>query len=113
MITLYGISNCDTVKKAQKWLDANNVSYTFHDFRKDGIEETQVSQWLDTLGWEKVVNKRSTTWRGLSDDKKANMDAELALSEIMVQPTLIKRPVLDDGQSIMIGFSDKQYQALV
>ena len=113
MITLYGISNCDTVKKAQKWLAENEVSYTFHDFRKDGIDSSQVSQWLETLGWEKVVNKRSTTWRGLSDDKKANMNAELALAEVMLQPTLVKRPVLDNGKSIIVGFSDKQYQELL
>ena len=113
MITLYGISNCDTVKKAQKWLTENDVSYTFHDFRKDGIDTSQVAQWLETLGWEKVVNKRSTTWRGLSDDKKAAMNTELALAEVMLQPTLVKRPVPDNGKSIIIGFSDKQYQELL
>ena len=113
MITLYGIPNCDTVKKAQKWLDSHNVSYQFHDFRKDGIDSATVSTWLETLGWDKVVNKRSTTWRGLSDETKTNMNAQLALTEILQQPTLIKRPVVDTGKAILIGFNEQQFQDLV
>ena len=113
MITLYGIPNCDTVKKARTWLENNNVHYQFHDFRKDGLSQATVESWMDKLAWDKVVNKRSTTWRSLSDDTKATMDATIAVQEILKQPTLVKRPVIESGDTLVVGFNETAYQDLV
>ncbi len=109
MTTLYGISNCDTVKKAQRWLDAQGIEFTFHDFRKDGLDKTQLEQWSRELGWESLVNKRSTTWRQLEDDVKNTLDAASAVEVMLANPTLIKRPVLDLGESRKLGFKDSDY----
>ena len=112
MTTLYGISNCDTVKKARTWLDKAGVLYRFHDFRVDGLEEPLARRWIETLGWQAVLNKRSTTWRGLDDDVKIAMDEAIALREILVAPTLIKRPVLEEKDSLFVGFDQQQYKNL-
>ena len=111
MTTLYGIKNCDTVKKAQKWLDQHNVDYKFHDFRQDGIEKNQVSQWIDQLGWETVVNKRSTTWKALDDASKNSMDSKTAIDAILENPTLVKRPLLDLNGVFSVGFKAADYEA--
>jgi Spx/MgsR family transcriptional regulator len=110
--TLYGIKNCDTVKKARKWLESQGIDYQFHDFRVDGITAEQVQQWLQTLGWETLVNKRSTTWKQLDEATRTAMDAKLAAETILAQPTLIKRPLLDTGNSLAVGFKDSKYQSL-
>lgn len=113
MTTLYGISNCDTVRKARKWLEARGVAFEFHDFRKQGLGADKVAHWSDAVGLDKVLNKRGTTWRQLPDEVKATTDAA-ALQTLMVeQPTLIKRPVLelDDGR-VEVGFKDTDYAAL-
>ncbi|GAB0154263.1 ArsC family reductase [Marinobacterium sp. BA1] len=113
MTTLYGISNCDTVRKARKWLEARGVAFEFHDFRKQGLGADKVAHWGDAAGLDKVLNKRGTTWRQLPDEVKATTDAA-ALQALMVeQPTLIKRPVLelDDGR-VEVGFKDTDYAAL-
>ena len=112
MTTLYGIPNCDTIKKARKWLDANGVDYQFHDFRKDGLERTQLESWVDELGWEVLVNKRGTTWRQLPDDIKNNIDRDNAINAMLESPAMIKRPVLDLGDKRVVGFKDTDYQAL-
>ncbi len=112
MITLYGIKNCDTVKKARRWLEDHRVDYQFHDFRQDGITTEKVEGWLDELGWETLVNKRSTSWKALDEATRKAMDAERALDCILEQPTLIKRPLLDTGHERVCGFSAKQYEAL-
>lgn len=112
MITLYGIKNCDTVKKARKWLDTDGIEYQFHDFREDGLDAQSVSQWLDELGWEQLVNKRSTTWKQLDQKTKDTMDNQLAQPAIIEHPTLIKRPLLDLGHKRFTGFSDKAYQSI-
>jgi Spx/MgsR family transcriptional regulator len=112
LITLYGIKNCDTVKKARKWLETEGIDYQFHDFREDGTSRDQVAGWLQELGWETVVNKRSTTWKGLSADQRDTMDATSALEVILDQPTLIKRPVLDTGNERIIGFKAADYANL-
>ncbi|WP_339671363.1 ArsC family reductase [Dasania marina] len=112
MVTLYGIKSCDSVKKARKWLDAHDVDYRFHDFRSDGINAQQVDGWLAALGWETLVNKRSTTWKQLSEDTRNAMDAKLAASVLLEQPTLIKRPLLDSGKGLSVGFKDSDYQQL-
>ena len=112
MTKLYGIPNCDTVKKARTWLENNNVDYQFHDFRKDGLSQATVEGWLDKLAWDKVVNKRSTTWRSLSDDTKSEMDSSTAVREILKQPTLVKRPVIESGNELIIGFNEAAYKDL-
>ena len=108
--TLYGIKNCDTVKKARKWLDNAGVSYTFHDFRDDGIERAQVSRWVEALGWETVVNKRSTTWKQLDPAERDSMDETRAIDTILAQPTLIKRPLLDIDGRYSVGFKEAEFK---
>lgn len=112
MITLYGIKNCDTVKKARKWLDQHGVEYRFHDFREDGLDQDTVRGWLEELGWETLVNRRSTSWKALDEQTRQNMDTQTALSAIMEQPTLIKRPLLDTGHERFTGFSAASYQTI-
>lgn len=114
-ITLFGISNCDTVRKAKKWLEENNHDYHFHDFRKDGLDADHVKPWLAALGAKVVLNTRSTTWRGLDeatrDDAQADEDKLLVL--LLEHPTLIKRPVLvTDSNDPICGFKADTYQQL-
>lgn len=106
---LYGIPNCDTVKKARKWLDANGVPYRFHDFRADGLEAGHVEQWIGAVGWDVVINKRSTSWKQLDADARDRMDASSAVSAAIASPTLIKRPVLEHGGGVHLGFSANGY----
>ena len=106
---MYGIKNCDTIKKAKKWLESNHIDYEFHDFRSDGINPVQLRAWVAELGWQKLVNKRSTTWRNLPTESKENMDETLALFIMEEQPTLIKRPVLETSSGLLVGFSEKIY----
>ena len=110
MITLYGIKNCDTVKKARKWLDERNIDYTFHDFRVDGLDTEQVENWLSELGADAVVNKRSTTWKQLTESQKEQALSDDAAALICENPTLIKRPLLDTGESRHLGFKADNYQ---
>ena len=112
MITLYGIKNCDTVKKARRWLDDQSIEYSFHDFREDGISAETVEKWLEELGWEQLVNKRSTSWKQLSPELRETMDASSAKAAILEQPTLIKRPLLDTGHDKFNGFSADRYRAI-
>lgn len=107
---MYGISNCDTIKKARKFLQAHHIDYQFHDFRKDGLNPIQLRAWMKELGWEKVINKRSTTWRNLPDETKENMNETLALVVAEDQPSIIKRPVLELPDKVMVGFSEKTYE---
>ncbi|PID44481.1 MAG: ArsC family reductase [Proteobacteria bacterium] len=111
-VIIYGIKNCDTVKKARKFLDANNVDYTFHDFREDGLNPIQLAAWASELGWEALLNKRSTTWRNLPDETKANINEVLALAVMEDQPTLIKRPVLELSDRVVVGFNEQTYAEL-
>ena len=112
LITLYGIKNCDTVKKARKWLDMHAIDYQFHDFRADGLEADAVAGWLAELGWETLVNRRSTSWKELDQASRDSMNDETALVAILAQPTLIKRPLLDTGHERFTGFSAANYQAI-
>ncbi len=111
MYTLYGIKNCDTVKKTKTWLDQHQIQYQFHDYRSDGLDAQLLSQFESELGWEQLLNRRSTTWRQLTEHQKQNMDKTLALQLMLEQPTLIKRPILDTGNRLLIGFSARQYQS--
>ena len=110
MTTVYGIKNCDTVKKALKWLDNNAITYRFHDLRQDGIEAGDLHHWVASVGWETLLNTRSTTWRQLGERDKTAVDADKAISLMLEHPTLIKRPVLIHGKTVLVGFKDTVYQ---
>lgn len=112
MITVYGISNCDTVKKARVWLNERGVAHRFHDYRKDGLDRELLEGWVAELGHETLVNRRGTTWRGLPDADKADLDAPRAVSLMLAQPALIKRPVFDLGDSRLVGFTPAVQEAL-
>ncbi len=111
MVTLYGIKNCDTVKKARKWLDDHHIEYRFHDFRADGLERPLLEQLEDALGWESMLNRRSTSWRQLPEQQQTGLNRETALQLMLDSPTLIKRPVLNTGSKTLIGFKAADYQA--
>lgn len=111
--TLYGIKNCDSVKKARQWLEQNGVDYRFHDFRGDGLSKDQLQQWLRRVGAEALINTRSTTWKQLGEhDQKLAMGTN-ASAVVLANPTLIKRPLLEHGDSILVGFSSEEYEKLL
>lgn len=112
MLTVYGIKNCDTVKKAVRWLEDNKVEYQFHDFRQDGLEKKQLNVWLEKLGWEAIVNKRSTTWRNLSDKEKEISTNAQAAKLLLANPTLIKRPVVESKKTLITGFKEIEFNKL-
>lgn len=110
---LYGIPNCDTVKKAKTWLDQHGIAYTFHDFKKAGLDAATVRDWLRHVDWETLVNRKGTTWRGLDDARKAAVaDADSALALMLESPSVIKRPVLRLDHTTHVGFSDALYQQI-
>ena len=112
-ITLHGIKNCDTIKKARAWLDTNGVAYAFHDYKTQGIAHETLAAWAGELGWEALLNRAGTTFRKLPDAQKAGLDQARAIALMLAQPSMIKRPVLDLGPSRMVGFSPSAYaQAL-
>lgn len=112
MTTLYGIKNCDTVKKARDWLAKNNIEYRFHDFRADGLTIEQISIWIAEIGLDSLINKRSTTWKELDESIKENFSEKNAITVIVENPTLIKRPVLDTGKQKYVGFKDADYSKI-
>lgn len=111
-VTIYGIKTCDTMKKGFAWLDGHGVAYTFHDYRALGITRAAIERWCKAAGWEKVLNRSSTTFRGLPDDAKAELDEAKAIGLMLSEPTMIKRPVLETGKAIEIGFKPERYAAL-
>ncbi len=112
MTTLYGIKNCDTVRKARRWLDEHGIDYRFHDLRDAGLDEARLRIWVEALGHEALLNKRSTSWRKLSDGDKTNLDEGKAMRLMLAQPTLVKRPVLEHGGAVHCGFSDTRYREI-
>jgi arsenate reductase len=113
MITLYGIPNCDTVKKARVWLADQQQDFTFHDFKKQGLDEATVRHWLAHLDWETLVNRKGTTWRGLPDGRKAAvLDAASATALMLEFPSVIKRPVLQTATACHVGFKPDQYRQI-
>lgn len=112
MITIYGIKNCDTVKKARKWLEAEGVEHRFHDFRKDGLDAGMVTRFEDALGWEALLNTRGTTWRKLDESEKEGINAEKAKSLMAAHDAIIKRPVWEKGGEYRLGFAPKEQDAL-
>ncbi len=108
--TLYGIKNCDTVKKARNWLDQNGIAYRFHDFRSDGLTPELLQHFADHLDWNKLLNRSSTSWRQLSTEQQSDLTQEKAMQLMLTTPTLIKRPVLESGDKLMLGFKAENYQ---
>lgn len=111
-VTLHGLKTCDTTRAARRWLDARGVIYAFHDVREDGLTQSQVEGWVKQLGWEKVLNKASTTWRELPEAEKSGLDARKAVALLLAHPTLVKRPLLDRSGKLSLGFKPADYAAL-
>ena len=112
MITLYGIKNCDTVKKARTWLDANGVGYAFHDYKAAGIDRARLERWIAAVGWETLLNRSGTTFRKLPDADKAGLDAEKAAGLMLAQPSMIKRPVVEHPGGLLVGFAPDAFADL-
>ena len=113
MIKLYGIPNCDTMKKARRWLDDNGAEYSFHDYKKLGVPEENLQRWVKQAGWEALLNKRGTTWRRLDDSVRDGIDAASAISIMLENPSIIKRPVVESGKTLLIGFDQNAFQKLL
>ncbi|CAM3005569.1 MULTISPECIES: ArsC family reductase [Sphingomonas] len=106
---LYGIPNCDTMKKARVWLDDHGVTYRFHNYKTDGIDEATLRRWIDQVGWEKLLNRAGTTFRKLDEADRQDIDADKAIRLMQAQPSLIKRPVLDRDGALTVGFKPEVY----
>jgi len=115
MFTVYGIPNCNTVKKARTWLEENSIPYTFHDYKKKGITAEKISSWLLHYPWEKLVNKAGTTWKQLLDEEKATVTDEKSATDLMiVKNSVIKRPLIEDetGKVVALGFLEEEYKRI-
>lgn len=108
--TMYGIRNCDTVKKARAWLDGRGVAYDFHDYKSAGIDEARLRGWIGELGWEKLLNRSGTTFRKLPEADKQDLDADKAVALMLAHPSMIRRPVLDLGERRIAGFDPQVYR---
>lgn len=114
--SLYGIKNCDTIKKARRWLEEHQVDYCFHDYRADGLDDVLLQQLIDSLGWESLLNTRGTTWRKLSDEQKSFINNQSAAKALMLeQPSIIKRPIMvhNGSDAMLLGFSANGYQQFI
>jgi Spx/MgsR family transcriptional regulator len=109
--TLYGIKACDTMKKARAWLDRHGVAYEFHDYKTKGIDRARLDAWAKKVGWETLLNRAGTTFRKLPDADKANLTEAKAIALMLAQPSMIKRPVLDTGGTLLVGFKPEAYEA--
>ena len=109
-VTMYGINNCDTIKKARKWLDDRGVAFTFHDYKTAGIDAERLDSWIAKLGWEVLLNKAGTTFKKLADTQKVDLDSEKAKALMIAQPSMIKRPVLELGGDLLVGFNVDRYE---
>ncbi len=110
MLTLYGIPNCDTVKKARAWLDGRGVAYAFHDYKKLGADEASLRRWIASLGWETVLNRAGTTFRALPDADKAGLDENKAIALMLAQPSMIRRPIAEGDGVLVAGFKPDAWQ---
>ena len=108
-ITIYGVKNCDTMKKARGWLDSHGIAYHFHDYKTDGIERSRLEGWLGEIGWETLLNRAGMTFRKLPDKDKAGLNEKKAIALMLDQPSMIKRPVLDIGGQRLVGFKPEEY----
>ena len=109
--TIYGIKNCDTMKKARTWLDEHDAAYDFHDYKASGIDRAHLEAWIDKAGWETVLNRAGTTFRKLPDAERENLTREKAIALMLAQPSMIKRPVLEHGGTLLIGCKPEAYAA--
>ncbi len=112
-VTLFGIKNCDTMKKARAWLDAKGVAYAFHDYKAQGLDRARLEGWARSVGWETLLNRTGTTFRKLPDAEKTNLDERKAIALMLDQPSMIKRPVLNIGERLLVGFKPEQYEEAV
>ena len=112
-LTLYGIPNCDTVKKARTYLDARGLRYQFHDYKKAGVTAADLGRWSEVVGWEKLLNKAGTTFKKLPDADKADIDATKAIALMVANPSMIKRPVVEGGKALLVGFKEPEWDALL
>ena len=112
MLTVYGIPNCDTCRKARKWLESRGHDYTFHDLRIDGLSRRMLERWLQACDWPSLLNKRSTTWRAIPAAERQNIDRNQAIALMLANPTLVKRPVLESGAIVCVGFAPARYQEI-
>jgi arsenate reductase (glutaredoxin) len=108
-VTLYGIPNCDTVKKARVWLDASGIGYAFHDYKKAGADAAKLGAWCEALGWETVLNRAGTTFRKLPDADKAGLDQDKAVALMLAQPSMIKRPIVEHDGGLLAGFKEREW----
>jgi arsenate reductase len=108
-VTIYGIKNCDTMKKARSWLDERNIAYSFHDYKAAGIERKRLEDWAKQVGWETLLNRAGTTFRKLADAEKTNLTEKKAIALMVAQPSMIKRPVLEEGSRLLVGFKPDIY----
>lgn len=108
-ITIYGIKNCDTMKKARTWLDSHDVAYDFHDYKAEGIDRASLQRWAKVVGWETLLNRAGTTFRKLDDAAKEGLNESRAIALMLEQPSMIKRPVLDLGGELVVGFKPEIY----
>jgi Spx/MgsR family transcriptional regulator len=112
MTIMYGIPNCDTIKKAKKWLEAEGVEFQFHDYRKQGVDTEMVTTFCQQLGWEQVMNKRGTTYRQLSQEQKDGLNEQTAIALLVEQPAMIKRPIIAVDDQYYLGFKADQYSTI-
>jgi Spx/MgsR family transcriptional regulator len=110
-VAIYGIKSCDTMKKARAWLDAAGVAYTFHDYKAEGAPKAKLERWVKEAGWETVLNRAGTTFRALPDADKANLSESKAVKLMLAQPSMIKRPVLEIDDALLVGFKPEAYAA--
>jgi Spx/MgsR family transcriptional regulator len=108
-VTIYGIKNCDTMKKARSWLEEHDVAYDFHDYKASGIDRAHLEKWTQEAGWETVLNRAGTTFRKLPDDARENLDREKAIALMLEQPSMIKRPVVEADGKLLVGFKPEIY----
>ena len=112
-LTVYGIPNCDSCRKARKWLEQHEIAYRFHDLREEGVDERMLKRWQRKLDWQDILNTRSRTWRELSERARKNLDADRAMALLQKHPTLIKRPVFEAGNAIDVGFAPARLKAFL
>jgi len=112
MMTLYGIANCDKIKQTKRWLDAAAVTYQFHDYRKAGLTPAQLKKWVSQLGWQALLNRRGRTWKTLDESDKLAINEERAIDLMVTYPALIKRPLLDTGKQVILGYDPDRYRQI-
>lgn len=110
MIELYGIPNCDTVRKARTWLEGRGIGYVFHDYKKEGADPAKLAAWSDAAGWEALLNRRGTTFRALAEADRAGIDRAKALRLMQTSPSLIRRPVVEHGGGLLVGFAPAEWE---